>query len=171
MKIMKWGMFIVLVLLFGCISQPVEAEKETLENKTFIDFEEKETEKPEPNVSADIQIEIPDVNTTINITENVTGNITAKNETEEKNETLLFFGESKYSLRLVDVTDRSPGEEACAAVEFLYSNGTLIEQGRICPGEDHYWTSPDGHRFRIVVTEVVAGYAKEAVWAKVLIFG
>ena len=160
---MKWELFLIMILLLGCTSQPEEAENETQINKTFVDYWENETEEIEYKIPEDVPVRIPEKN----ITENTTGNITVKNETEP----LLFFGEGKYSLRLVDVIERGPGEEGCAAVEFLYSNGTLIEQGRICTGEDYYWTAPDGHRFRLVVTEVVAGYTKEAVWAKVLIFG
>ena len=168
---MKWEMFLIMILLFGCTSQTEEVDNRTLANKTFVDFVENETEET-AEIPGDMPVEIPEENTIVNITANVTGNVTnEKNKTEEKNETLLFFGQGKYALRLVDVTERGPDKEACAAVEFLYANKTLIDQGQICPGQDYYWTAPDGHKFRMVVTEVVAGYTKETVWAKVLIFG
>ena len=103
------------------------------------------------------------------ILENATQELIQNNT--EQNLTLegLEFGEN-YILVLDDLSLDKP--EPCAIVSiYNLESEENLQQAKICPGEEYYWTSPEGHKFRIVVIETAAGYSYGAGWANIIIYG
>ncbi len=160
---------LLLLIVAGCVAVEERAE-ETEENIT-------ENITGEPKIPPE---EVEEVNETEEIAVNETVNETAGeiyvnetanetvNESAEQEISGILFGGGRYLLILQDAVWY--GGEACAAVDIAYVNGTSIKKDVICPMVDVYWTAPDGHRFRIRITKVAAGYTGEA-WAKVFIYG
>lgn len=153
----------LLLFVFGCVAVEEEIEENVTENIT---------EEPE------IPLEEGEIVEEVNVSEGIVVNETAEKIINETiNETMdevekeisgILFGDGKYLLILEDAVWQEG--EACAAVDIAYVNGTSIKKDVVCPMVDVYWTAPDGHRFRIRITEVAAGYTGKA-WAKVFIYG
>lgn len=177
----KLGCFfaIVLMLLFlGC----VEEEEQLIQNITnqtngLENLESNQTinNTNENDINESVSLGNITTNTTViienNITNNSIENIT-ENVEEIKNKTLegLLFGNEKYILVLDDLSLDKP--ESCAIVS-IYEKDTQerLEQAKICPGEEYYWTTPEGKTYRIVVIETAPGYTQGATWARIIIYG
>jgi hypothetical protein len=86
-------------------------------------------------------------------------------EAEEENR-ILFGG--RYALVVDDVVWY--GDKSCAAISIEYAEGGVLKKDVVCPRVDYYWTSPDGNRYRIFVSEVAAGYSGEK-WADIIVYG
>ncbi len=155
------------LLLFGC------ASKEAVNETAVI---------PLANITNNPIPQINESNTTLEVPENIT-NLTASynlttelvNVTEVGNKTQtekdangLKFG--KYILTLDDVT--VVGSSECAVIQ-IYAVSTMesIHKDLVCKGKDYYWTAPDKHKYRFLITEIAAGYSNNAIWAKVFVYG
>jgi len=90
-----------------------------------------------------------------------------KTETEKNSDALAIGG---YVIVLDDVVFKNNVE--CAALQ-MYNKTTMksIHKALACPGVDTYWVAPNGHKYRIVVTEAAAGMTKNEIWAKIFIYG
>ncbi len=176
---MRFLMIAAFILLFaGCIT-PLEGTEKNLtgavtENLVSAD---NETEQPVENESIqNITGAEHKEETLTNVSANITVNEEAdldvnitENEGMERDyrEGLLVFGDGMYALDLLDVTI----DAECAVFEFIYADGTAIDKAIICEGEDRYWVSPEGHRFRVKVLQVALGYSTNTSWANVIIYG
>ncbi len=159
MRLVVFGL--LFLVFFGCVT-PDEADIE----RNVTDITKNITEEyeiPEENVTEEIN-ETEEVNETVNETY-VNETI---NESEEEEISGILFGEGRYVLIIEDVVWY--GDKSCAAINIAYADGDSLKKDVVCPRVDYYWTSPDGHRYRIFISEVAAGYTGEA-WAKVFIYG
>lgn len=171
---MRTLMFIILFLAFsGCISTEESAAgpEEIIEhNRTIENISE-----VEENISEDASPVNTTVNETINESETEymeeNGSVEEPEDTDKETfneEERIPFGGGNYLLVIDDVVWY--GDESCAAVSIWNTEDILLKKDVICPGSDYYWVSPERRKFRIVVTEVAAGYSGES-WAKVIIYG
>jgi hypothetical protein len=119
-----------------------------------------------------MKVPLPNENKTNEEPENLTNftqtNITA-NQTPapQKPEGMGFGG---FYLVLDDIV--LPRYDAtCGAFSILYSNGTVADKLLICEGKSAYWTTPQGHKYRIFVVELAGGYTHAENWADVRIYG
>ena len=90
-------------------------------------------------------------------------------EDERKLQAVEF--EEGYALIVDDLTRDKP--YPCAALrigELEGANVITVFQDKVCPGEDTYWTSPQGDTYRIHVFETAAGYLGYAYWADVAVY-
>ena len=100
------------------------------------------------------QVEMGQWNLTTQSNDTVDEN--GQNATEKEYSGIRF---GAYTLLLEDLAPHE--REYCALVRIVGINGTEItdyERAQICPGEDYYWVSPEGHQYRIYVVETAAGY-------------
>lgn len=107
--------------------------------------------------------------TDFNLSTTVINKTTSENKTEtEKEGNGIKFG--GYALLLDDVVIYGPDQ--CAVIK-IFDNGlaTVLHEGVVCKGKDYYWIAPDKHRYRILITEIAAGYSNNSIWAKVFIYG
>lgn len=158
---------LIAFLLFGCASKEAVDETKVIpvsnisSNITQETNASNITETPEniTNLTAVYNLTTELVNTT-NISEN-------KTQTEKEVNGIQF---GKYILILEDVT--VVGSNDCAVVQFFdISTMESLKKDIICKGKDYYWTAPDKHKYRFLITEIAAGYLNNAVWAKVYIYG
>ncbi|MFA6530540.1 MAG: hypothetical protein WCT31_02330 [Candidatus Micrarchaeia archaeon] len=172
MRILLVSVLIGLLLLFGCTS----TKDNHLEELNLT------TNLSNVNYSAgavlDTTFPINDDNETItanptpfNLTTTVTNTSELnENKTEtEKEATGVRF--SNYVLVLDDVIQQ--GSTDCASISIFENSAeaTLLHRGIVCPGHDYYWVSPEKRKFRIVMTSVAGGYAGNAIWANVIVYG
>jgi len=180
---MKYIIFgILLILAFGCLGNGTSpATEEPQENETGIT----EDNTAENDSAGGEWIDGPEENDS----EDETGEgplpppepelePEPEEETETRDDTTaigkdgperIYFDNGNYALVIEDVVWY--GEKECAAVKIADSADSTLKKDVICPQEDYYWTTPEGHRYRIVVTEVAAGYSTGESWAKVNIYG
>ena len=165
--------FLVFALLFaGCVSEtettyevPVAAPLEqTPEPIPEIHEEEVDSEElPVPEVVVEENItEEEIVHWDVGVTEEI-------DEDERKLQAVEF--EAGYALIVDDLTRDKP--YPCAALRIGKLDGAQIEtvfQDKVCPGEDTYWTSPEGDTYRIHVFETAAGYLGYVYWADVAVY-
>jgi hypothetical protein len=100
---------------------------------------------------------------------NETVNETGQNVTEKEYSGIRF---GAYTLLLEDLAPQERGY--CALVRIVGINGSEItdyERAQICPGESHYWVSPEGHQYRIYVVDTAAGYSRGIIRANIIIYG
>jgi len=161
------SMLLVALFLFGCASKeaPISTNEQItgkpVQTNTSETVVPVETTPTEDNLS---KITDYNLSTTVTNSTNVTENTTEN----EKEADALQFG--KYILMLDDVT--IVGSENCASIRIFDSKlENLLHQGLACKGKDYYWTAPDKHRYRILVTDIAAGYSNNSIWAKVFIYG
>jgi hypothetical protein len=83
----------------------------------------------------------------------------------------LPFPGSNYSLYLDDVSLVPNAQAPCGIFSIRDPSGAVMDKLLICPPDSEYWTSPEGHMYRIRADEVAAGYTKTANWAEAEIFG
>lgn len=81
----------------------------------------------------------------------------------------IYFDNGNYALVIEDIVWY--GDEECAAIKIADAADSTLKKDVICPPEDYYWTTPEGHRYRIVISEVASGYSSGESWAKVNIYG
>lgn len=94
---------------------------------------------------------------------------TGQNVTEKEYSGIRF---GAYTLLLEDLAPQE--REYCALVRIVGISGEEItdyERAQICPGESHYWVSPEGHRYRIYVVDTATGYSQGKIWANIIIYG
>ena len=155
----KMIIFFLFVLIFGCITPNDLTE----ENTTIQVNLTNESNGIENNGSQELVL-----------IESVIINESSFNQSEEdivENLTLegLEFGES-YVLVLDDLSLDKP--EPCAILSiYELESKENIQQVKICPGEEYYWTNPEGQQYRIKVIETAAGYSYGAGWANIIIYG
>jgi len=104
-------------------------------------------------------------NITVNETNASAEEMQEINETEEIPEGFPIGG---YMLVLDDVVVHP---DNCGAFSVRHANGTVIDKLLICEKESTYWIGPDGHKYRILVVKVAAGYTQKENWADVRIYG
>lgn len=162
-------LFLTILTIFGCVDngEQIEANgSDQIEIATGIEV----NGTVEINESNEVEEPIDLGNTSVDMDEE---NFTINNTSEgTKNKTLegLVFGEGDYILVLDDLSLDKP--EPCAIISIYDSNTQeQLEQAKICPGEEYYWTSPENHVYRIVVIETAAGYSYGAAWANIIIYG
>ncbi len=109
---------------------------------------------------------------------NITGNLTEPvNETAEENEVQeppaipegIHLG--GYLLVLDDVVIYPESSEDCGAFSIMLTNGTVVDKLLICEGQSKYWITPEGHKYRIFVVKLAAGYTMQENWADVRVYG
>ncbi len=111
---------------------------------------------------------------------NITGNETEQiNETIEENETEvqgppaipegIHLG--GYLLVLDDIVIYPESEEDCGAFSIMLTNGTVVDKLIICERQSKYWITPEGHKYRIFVVKLAAGYTMQENWADVRVYG
>lgn len=161
---------IMFLLFLGCISTN-EGSTFSTANETNITNEVEtnytNTTNETVNISTNETIIISE-----NITLNETTNTTLENNTGNEEIELegITFGNEKYIIVLDDLSLDKP--ESCALVSIYdYETQERLQQAKICPGEEYYWTSPEGHKFRIVVLETGPGYGYGTTWASIIIYG
>lgn len=106
-------------------------------------------------------------NITLNDTE-INETNQSKEEIEETQEEPKSFPIGGYRLVLDDVVITP---ESCGAFSITDHEGTVLDKLLICEKESQYWISPEGHRYRILVVKVAAGYTFEGNWADVRVYG
>ena len=183
---MKYIIFgILLILAFGClengtaIEQPQETditEENTTENGSaegqWMDTpEENESEQeieeemePKGDAPVEPEEEIPEPEEEPPAETKDDTTAIGKDGPER-----IYFDNGNYALVIEDVVWY--GDKECAAVKIADAADSTLKKDVICPQEDYYWTTPGGHRYRIVISEVAAGYSTGESWAKVNIYG
>ena len=79
---------------------------------------------------------------------------------------------SNFTLVLDDLSVPSGASlQSCALLSVRTADGSVLSRLEACPGQDAYWTAPDGHSWRIVVYQTAPGYTHSAEWAEISIFG
>lgn len=161
----------VCFLLFGCVIS--EERHETFipgqNTTTNISHELPPAEEPAPqNLTANESLPeptqaMPEFNLTYEINDTAIENITEKN----------YFGLEfdNYTLLLEDLAPS--GTEYCALLKIVKIDGTNMQEfdrAQICPGDSHYWISPEHHRYRIKVVETASGYSGRAAWANIIVY-
>jgi len=165
---------ILLVLGFGCIGNgsvhaPEQPQPEVVENVSENDTGEQWIDEPVENESTEVnETEEKPIET---LDENPPA------EEEEDNTPAIgqdgpqrtYFDNGNYALVIDDVVWY--GDNECAAVRITDGAGSALKIDVICPRQDYYWTTPEGHRYRFVISEVASGYSTGESWAKVNIYG
>lgn len=62
-------------------------------------------------------------------------------------------------------------DDTCGAFSVMEQNGTIVDKLIICEKDSRYWITPDGHKYRILVVKLAAGYTHQEAWADVRIYG
>lgn len=106
---------------------------------------------------------LPEFNITYEINDTAIENITEKN----------YYGLEfdNYTILLEDLAPS--GSEYCALVKIVTIEGTNMrefDRAQICPGDSHYWVSPEHHKYRIKVMETASGYSGRAAWANIIVY-
>jgi hypothetical protein len=172
---------LALLLLFaGCISNTQESNGnkivKIISEKIYNESEEQnwsreENISPSENITNIVSNETETNTMDLNITDET---FEAQNHSENETKKIdgTYFGNNAYVLVLRDISMQRNEEGYCALFEILWAeNGSSLQKLQICPGEDAYWTSPDGHQYRIKVFETAAGYSGGARWAKAIVYG
>ncbi len=176
---MRFFLVLAALLLFaGCVLNTQEKNR----NESVRIVGEKIYNESEEGEGTEENISRSESTTDTNLSESETNatdpniaNETYGNNNDYENETKIdgtYFGNGAYVLVLRDISMQRNEEGYCALFEIVWAeNGSSLQKLQICPGEDAYWISPDGHRYRIRVFETAAGYTGRARWAKVAVYG
>ena len=159
------------LLLFGCSQEGETAYEAAAEEPA------QEGELPEPGSGGEPVGEIADGKAVseegpiVEEKELLHWDVGVKEEIDGEHRKLQAVEFDNYILIVDDITDDKP--YPCAALRVGEMEGTYIKtlfQGKVCPGENTYWTSPEGERYRIKVFETAAGYMGYAYWADVAVY-